>query len=345
MKVLIVGTFPPEPQKIDEGQFLQRTCENIHNALKELGHAVDTFDFRRLEKEHRLFYKWEYRFQKRLKFFNKPFFPARFKTLIFHLKGIKKMNSLLLDKVMNNKYDLVMLIKTEKVNFLNIDKINIYAKTWYYFIDWQIIANNILAHEYASRTTWASATTSNIVNLFNQAGGKAIFLTQGVDLNNFYPDNQTEKIYDVVFVGTIREERAIYINFLEKNGILVETFGKKAKNGEVFGHDLREVNIKAKIILNFNTTINKTGFSSRLFEAMACGTFLLTEYCKDIASLFKNKEDLVWFSSPEECLTLIRYYLTNHQERERIGRRGFEVVSQAYTWKRVVEKIIKHVHG
>ncbi len=314
-------------------------------AFEEYGHSIDIFDFRAIEKENRRFFKWEYRLQKRLKYLQKSWLPERLQTLIFKLPGIKKMNTLLLNKVMNNSYDLVVLIKTEKINYLNIDKINRYSKTWYYFIDWMIIANTIQAHKYAAKTTWASATRSNVLSLFKQSGSKAIFLTQGVDLNDFYPDDKDEKIYDVVFIGTIREERKKYLDFLEKNGIQVETFGKKAKHEHIFGKDLREVNGKAKIILNFNTTINKTSFSSRVFEAMACGALLLTEWCKDLESLFKNKEELVWFSTPQECLDLNRYYLKNPTERKKIARRGFEVITRSYTWKHVVEKILKHINS
>ena len=43
----------------------------------------------------------------------------------------------------------------------------------------------------------------------------------------------------------------------------------------------------------------------------------------------------------KECLDLITYYLKNDEVREKIARNGQKYVSENYTWKHSVEKILK----
>lgn len=345
MHILVVGIFPPEPFKITPGQFLQNTSENMQFAFNKLGHTVEIFDFRSIEKQKRSFFKWEYRLQKYLTFFQKSFFPQKWQTLIFRLPGIKKMNDMLLDKIKNNNYDLIFLAKAEKINYLHIDIFNQYSKTWYFFVDPLSIAKELQIEQYASKAIWASATRLNVVEFFKKAGANAVFLTQGGNPDISHPDEKVEKTYDVVFVGTIRKNRKKYIKFLENNGITVETFGEHAKHGHVFAKEMADIYRRSKIVLNLNTSEKSTGFSIRVFEALGTGSLFLSEYCKDLEMLFENKKELVWFSSPQECLELIEKYLKDPESRERIAQCGAERFMKEFTWSHVAQKICDIVNN
>ena len=143
----------------------------------------------------------------------------------------------------------------------------------------------------------------------------------------------------MVFVGTMRDERKIYIDYLREHGINVATFGKDMEFPHVFGKDLADVYRKARIVLNFNTTLNKSGFSLRIFEVMGCGTFLLTEHCTDLETLFTNRRELVWFHSPEECLNEIRTYLRDETLKKEIALRGLQCIREKYTWTHIMQYV------
>ena len=333
MKILFVGVFEP-PQS------------SQHPMLREfraLGHTVEIFDYRKTEKELRVFQKLEHQLQKHLTYFQKSRLPLSFKTLIFSLPGIKKMNTMLLQKVINNTYDLVFMAKAEKVNYTNIDKLNNYSKTWYFFMDSIANARKIRAEEYAARSTSASASRRNVVDFFTHAGAEAVFLTEGTDKEYCYPNENTKKIYDVVFVGTLRENRKAVVAYLKQNGIPVKTFGERAENPAVFGSELGNIYRQTKINLNLNSDPASTGFSSRVLQVMGTGSMLLSQYSSDLETLFKNKKELVCFSTLEECKELIEYYLEHDTEREQIAKRGYEKVSKQYMWEHIIKTIIDKV--
>ena len=343
MKVLIVGTFPSKPGNIQPGKFLQKTSDSIRTAFEQLGHTADLFDYRRIEEENRKWGVWEYRFQKYLKSFRKPWFPRFLRTAFFSIPGIRSMNKRLVDTVRLGNYDLVMMLKTETVDYRRIPEINDHSPTWYFFTDWIVIAREVEAAEYARRALYSSATRSNVAEYFKQAGADARFLTQGANTEYFYPEEHTEKKHDIVFVGTVTKQRKDFFKKLAGLGITVETFGRHGDHEHVFGSRLGDLYRSSKIVLNLNTTVDNTGFSLRVFEVMGCGAFLLSEYCTDIEMLFKNGKELVWFRTPEECADLICTYLEDTENRERIARAGAERIAEEFTWRHIIQKICTEI--
>ena len=62
--------------------------------------------------------------------------------------------------------------------------------------------------------------------------------------------------------------------------------------------------------------------SPRVFEAMACGAFVLSDRQRDVLDLFREGEHLACFDDAAELAEKVRYYLDNPEERERIARQG-----------------------
>ena len=337
MKILIVGTFPAEDGTIEIGQFLQKTCDSMRTALQKSGHSVDMFHYRKEEERNRKWGLWEYRLRKYCRrWFQKKKMPRIVKTLMFRLPGTKSMNQNLLQIIKEGHYDFVLLAKAELIDYTMIPLYRQYTHVWYYFTDWLPIARKIQAEEYARVVDWASATRTTVTDFFKQAGGNALFLTQGANTDIFYPAENATYEYDVVFVGTLRDDRKRYLDYIRSHGMRVATFGKDMDFPHVFGKDLADVYRKAKIVLNFNTTINKSGFSLRVFEVMGCGAFLLTEHCTDLERLFVNRQELVWFGSPEECLREIKTYMDDEVARKAIAMRGLQSIRDSYTWTHIM---------
>lgn len=79
--------------------------------------------------------------------------------------------------------------------------------------------------------------------------------------------------------------------------------------------------------------------SPKLFEAMACGCFVLTDRQKDAQALFKDKEHVVFFDDAQDLREKIQYYLNHDEERHRIADHGRREVLAAHTY----EHRIKHM--
>ena len=57
--------------------------------------------------------------------------------------------------------------------------------------------------------------------------------------------------------------------------------------------------------------------SPKLFEAMACGSFVLCDRQKDAQALFKDKEHLVFFDDAKDLRSKIEYYFGPSNEERR----------------------------
>ena len=81
--------------------------------------------------------------------------------------------------------------------------------------------------------------------------------------------------------------------------------------------------------------------SPRVYEALACGAFLIVNAQKDVMALFKEGEDLVVFRDLTELRDLISYYLNNPEERHRIAECGMRTVRNKHTYIHRMTHILK----
>jgi len=83
--------------------------------------------------------------------------------------------------------------------------------------------------------------------------------------------------------------------------------------------------------------------SPRIFEALACGAFVISDNQRDVFSLFKEGEHLARFVNPDDLVEKIRYYLEHPEERKKIARLGRLVVLQNHTYVHRIEKLLSVV--
>lgn len=83
--------------------------------------------------------------------------------------------------------------------------------------------------------------------------------------------------------------------------------------------------------------------SPRIFEAMACGAFTVSDNQRDVFSLFKDGEHLICFDNPGELVEKIEHYLDHPDERERIALQGREEVLKNHTYEHRIEKLLSIV--
>lgn len=83
--------------------------------------------------------------------------------------------------------------------------------------------------------------------------------------------------------------------------------------------------------------------SPRVYEAMACGAFLMCDAQKDILSLFEDGRHLVIFKDAEDLRKKIAYYLANPEKRETIARAGRDEVLKKHTYLDRMKVILESV--
>jgi len=146
---------------------------------------------------------------------------------------------------------------------------------------------------------------------------------------------------DVVFVGHYEPDgREEYLRQLVDAGLHVRLFGggdwTRSVLGDltdyfgevspVFGDDYAKALCGAKMCLCFLSKLNRDTYTRRCFEIPACGRLLLSERTEDLQRLFKEDEEAVFFTSPEE-LTGKALLLRDHaQDIERIAEAGMRRV-------------------
>ena len=162
--------------------------------------------------------------------------------------------------------------------------------------------------------------------------------------NHFlYKDFGLEKKYDVVFIGKNFGNRQMYVEYLESSGINVTVLGGGWKSGRATQIQMIEIFGQAKIVLNFSSSSNNPGLKflkGRIFEIPATGSFLLTEECKHLDEFFDIGNELEVFSTKEELLEKIKYYLNNEELREEIAKNGKKKVLENYTFERYFSDVL-----
>lgn len=88
----------------------------------------------------------------------------------------------------------------------------------------------------------------------------------------------------------------------------------------------------SKINLNLTNRPIKTGLPLRIFDLMACGGFVLSNYQAEIPELFVPDEDIVLYDSIPDMLNKIDYYLTHEDERMTIAQNGYDKVQAMHTY-------------
>jgi spore maturation protein CgeB len=85
--------------------------------------------------------------------------------------------------------------------------------------------------------------------------------------------------------------------------------------------------------------------SPRVFEALACGAFVIVDNQKDVFSLFDDEKHLVSFSDSDDLIEKITYYLAHPQKRREIANRGREEVLRNHTYVDRIKRLLSLIEG
>lgn len=157
------------------------------------------------------------------------------------------------------------------------------------------------------------------------------------------------KKYDVVFFGSYlgqgdRVEWLKKINEQVPIKVFSWNYEEWQKNGfdaepAVYGSDMAQKVAESKIILGFNVNDHCWGYwSNRTGKILTLGGFLLYRWTPGMELFLRDGVE--YFSSVEEAVAKIHYYLDNEEEREEIAKRGYQIGRDRFTSEARVKELM-----
>lgn len=102
----------------------------------------------------------------------------------------------------------------------------------------------------------------------------------------------------------------------------------------------------SRSMIGFNIHIDCAGdyaANMRLFETTGVGTCLLTDKKSNLSELFKDGEEVITYSSVDDCLDKIKWLLDNPIECRRIARNGQQRTLKDHNFENRVEHFFKEL--
>ena len=211
---------------------------------------------------------------------------------------------------------------------------------------------------------WLITTKSQDLGLYKKfRAKKIIFSQQGYDPNIHSKVLLTKNDFsyfesDVVFIGHCMKYRMELIEFLlSELNIKIKVFGtgwdnrnaskklKKSFFGPAIGINYAKAINASKISLGLLNHEAKDQITTRSFEIPSSGGFLLAERTNQHLDILKEDIHAAYFSSKDELLTKVKYYLENSDERLKIMESGYhEIRTGKYSWYALIVDILKEIN-
>ena len=109
--------------------------------------------------------------------------------------------------------------------------------------------------------------------------------------------------------------------------------------GPVWGLNMHEVLHRSHITLNRHACIDVRGQvvknlanNMRLYEATGVGTCLITEQGDNLKEMFTANQEIVTYTSDEDCLEKIQFYLSHEKKRSAIALAGKQRTLREHTY-------------
>jgi len=182
------------------------------------------------------------------------------------------------------------------------------------------------------------------------------YMPTGTNPEFYYPIDGVDRQIDLLFLGhcggskRVRDEVVVKLDrqfdSLWVAGVGWEPHNLRHRFGGAYKHALNEWYSRTKIglclLLDAHTRLEEF-CTYRLLNIMATRTFALTTYVPGLEKLFTRKVHLDWYTSYEELVDLIHYWLSHDEEREWVARQGYELILEKFTLQQRARQVLRDV--
>lgn len=194
--------------------------------------------------------------------------------------------------------------------------------------------------EVCHKFNWCSTPENKFVDNYRNMGYENITYATfhvNVDLYSSFPNSP--KKYDRLFIGGLHGGRVDNLNFLAEKGYPVAV-----PSGNTSFEDMVGLYSQSNLCLNFtkDSSGNSTQMKARIFEVIATGSMLLTEFTNDLDNCFDEGE-LLHFSSVEEAVDKLKWIKSNPKKSESIMGRGLSRVVKDHDSSVRLRKLLEEI--
>lgn len=181
----------------------------------------------------------------------------------------------------------------------------------------------------------------NSIQRYASLGLDAVYMPFGCSASILQDD--VERDLDVVFVGSNYGQRKNIIDSLIREGINVHAFGPGFANGSISSGQIKNLYSRAKIILgicNVGYQVRERNLKTRDFDAISARALYVANACNEFNQFFSPNLHYIDYSSHEDLLLKIRYYLTHPEEASVIAEKAYKLGMSSYRWRTNLSKVI-----
>lgn len=171
----------------------------------------------------------------------------------------------------------------------------------------------------------------------------------------------TDKIYDVIYVGSFSQNHSSRIKTLEhlaeQKEFKIDFWGYDTKelsptspiinnfHGFIGGLDMYKVIKQAKICINGHINISEQYANNmRLYETTGMGTLLITDQKVNIDQIFNVDEEILTYSSKEDLTEKIVAILKQDDKLKRVSEAGQKRTLTEHTYRKRMEEMVNLIN-
>lgn len=324
-KIVHCGIFNEK----DNGNFFYGLERKISHGLIQNGHFVYDFSYRDIERNSRF--------------------------LGIKDSGLKKMNQKLIEICKNIDADILFLAKAEKIEketLITIKRILPKIKIVQWYVD-HLQEKDSFFDKLDCMDVFYYANAKELQNLSKKYQNTIFSFFPNISDPSFDKKLELEKINDVIYIARdynedVRTKFAVLLkDFCDKENIKLKVYASLG-NPAIFGNDFHKAIAQTKIAINFNRDDNLNevnqekilGASDRMAQFLGSGICTFSPRIKGFEKLYKDKEEIVYFDTPNDCFEKLKYYLKD-KNYESIAKKGQEKTYEIANAKRVTQFMIE----
>jgi len=168
-----------------------------------------------------------------------------------------------------------------------------------------------------------------------------------LDIGDYFYDNRRDIFLSMIYKEiTVRERENLLKNIGDKFNL---TLYSEKENPNIkcsymgyanYYNEMPQIFANSKINLNLSLRSITSGIPLRCIDIMGVGGFLLSNYQKELSEYFEADKEFAFFTTPEEMMEKIAYYLSHDEERNQIALAGQRKVSKCFSYEVQVGKIL-----
>ena len=170
-----------------------------------------------------------------------------------------------------------------------------------------------------------------------------VWLPQGADERVMGSDHTNDKVRNILLTcmvqgcGTQRE--SFYnemTNMKNYTGVLYAAKG-------MYREELRKEIGRSRMVVCPDSPVTHRYWSNRVWNACGFGAFTLHPYCRELAKMYTDGKEIVFYDSIEHLHKLIKFWLEDDLQRAAIGRAALERTRAHHTYRHRCEVLVSTV--